>query len=125
MTKMQKLGIVMNFGFKEVKHAKLIVNVTYDGESIELKTYEGEYRNVMSLISDHMDVESFGECGGMGRCATCMAEIIFSEKKLPSSDRNEYATLSKFGNTNTNVRLTCQLNVDESVNGIRLKLLNV
>ncbi|MET4080569.1 2Fe-2S ferredoxin [Pedobacter sp. UYP30] len=107
-----------------MRDVELSVNVIYDDECVEIKTYDGEYRNLMTLIADHIDVESFGECGGMGRCATCMAEVMFSEGQLPTSDRNEYATLMTCEITDPNIRLTCQLPVDEIINNIKLRLLN-
>lgn len=104
---------------------ELSVTVFYDGERFELKTYEGDYRNLMALIADKIDVESFGECGGMGRCATCMAQVLSCNGELPSSDRNEYATLEKYDVTAPGIRLTCQLEVNEAINNIQLKLLSI
>lgn len=103
---------------------KLSITILYDDEEINVKTYPGEYRNLMVLISDHIYADNFGECGGMGRCATCMAEIIFSDATLSESDRNEYTTLSKYNITDTNIRLTCQLNIDESLNNLKVRILN-
>lgn len=104
-------------------NVRLTINVVYGEESFEINAVEGEYRSLMALISDNIDVDGFGECGGMGRCATCMAEITFSEGQLPRSDRNEYTTLSKYGINEPSIRLTCQLNVDETINNIQLTLL--
>lgn len=77
----------------------VIVNVVYDEDEHVLETYTSEYRNLMTLLCDKIYVDSFGDCGGMGRCATCAVEIIESNKPLPKSDRNEEATLSKSGTT--------------------------
>jgi ferredoxin len=39
--------------------------------------YEGnEYRSLMMLIYDQIYPEGFGECLGMGKCGTCLVEIV-------------------------------------------------
>ncbi len=40
--------------------------VINEEEAYTVETYTGEYKNLMSLISDKVYVENFGECGGMG-----------------------------------------------------------
>ena len=66
--------------------------VSDEGRVRLVETYTGEYRNLMALITDKIYVEDFGECKGMGRCGTCVIEIIKTEnnffrlkemKKLP------------------------------------------
>ena len=58
------------------------ISFTIIGEDEEhaIKTYTGEYRNLMALITDKMYVEDCGECKGMGRCGTCGMEIVKTEK---------------------------------------------
>ena len=101
----------------------ILITVLYEDESIELETYVGEYRNLMELISDRIDIDSFGECGGMGRCATCIGQVVFSEFKLQPSDRNEYTTLMKLGVLNDRIRLTCQLPIDIAISNLTIRLL--
>lgn len=85
-------------------------------ESIEITTRRGAYRNLMDLVNDKIFVEDFGECRGIGRCATCLVSIHGS-KPLPDKDRNEQATLEKAGVADTAWRLSCQLMIDESLDG--------
>jgi len=85
-----------------------------DGERL-VETYTGEYRNLMALITDKIYVEDFGECKGMGRCGTCVVEIIKTENKSLSFERNEEATIKKTGITNPNYRLACQILVNEEL----------
>jgi 2Fe-2S ferredoxin len=100
----------------------IVVKVIYDEEEYVLNTFAAEYRNLMMLIFDKIYVEDFGECGGMGRCATCVVEIIESDHILPASDRNESATIKKTGITDSNIRLACQIPVNELLNNITLKI---
>ena len=98
------------------------LKVIYDEEVYELKTYQGEYRNLMMLIYDKMYVYGFGDCKGMGRCATCVVEIINSKHPLPHFERNEEATIKKTGIEGTNIRLACQLMVDHLLHNMLVKI---
>ena len=98
------------------------VTVVHDGEPRILSTYANEYRNLMMLISDRLYPEEFGDCGGMGRCGTCLVEIMESPRQLSSFDRNEKATVARIGVTEENVRLSCQILIDENIDGLKLKI---
>lgn len=90
-----------------------------------IETYAGEYRNVMFLLKDKMYLDCFGECGGLGRCATCVIKIQGFSGKLINKERNEPATLSKMGYEEENIRLSCQLYVTEELNGAVIELLKM
>ena len=100
----------------------IVVTVVYDEEEFELTTYTNEYRNLMMLIFDKMYVEDFGECGGMGRCATCVIEILESSVQLPDSDRNENATIKKTGISESNIRLACQIPITPLLHNIKVRI---
>lgn len=93
------------------------ISFTIIGEDEEhaIQTYTGEYRNLMALITDKIYVEDFGECKGMGRCGTCVIEIVKTENKFLSLERNEEATIKKTGITNPNYRLACQVLINEEL----------
>ncbi len=86
------------------------------GETLEISAYYGEYRNLMDLINDKMYVEDFGECRGIGRCGTCLVSYT-SENTLPEMDRNEKTTLEKAGVDGSVWRLSCQVMIDELLDG--------
>lgn len=44
-------------------------------EEFRLKTCRGEYADLRALIINKIDLPGFGQCGGMGRCATCMVRV--------------------------------------------------
>ena len=100
----------------------IVVKVLYDDEEYVLKTFTAEYRNLMMLIFDKIYVEDFGECRGMGRCATCVIEIIESDHTIPASDRNESATIKKTGIPEANIRLACQIPVNELLHNVTLRI---
>ncbi|MEO6849126.1 MAG: ferredoxin [Mucilaginibacter sp.] len=101
----------------------IIVHVSYEGEEHELSTYPNEYRSLMQLISDKLDTESFGECLGMGKCGTCLIEIIQSPHPLSYYERNETSTLKKMNYASRNIHLACQIMADENINGLRINIL--
>jgi 2Fe-2S ferredoxin len=71
----------------------------------------------MALIFDRIYIDGFGECRGMGRCGTCRVAVDGDLATLTTMDRNETATLKKMGVEGDDVRLACQLLVDEHLYG--------
>jgi 2Fe-2S ferredoxin len=101
----------------------IAVSVLYDGESHEIQTYTNEYRSLMMLIYDKIYTEGFGECLGMGKCGTCLVEIISSCGGLSYYERNEDITLFRAGHTDKRVRLSCQILADRHLDGLKVKVL--
>ncbi len=87
----------------------------YEGQEYYLQTYEYEYRNLMVLLKDKICPEDFGQCGGMGRCGTCLVNVSGLANSPVDSYRNEQATLSKMGIQNQATRLSCQIQIDEDL----------
>ena len=86
------------------------ITVLENGTEQTIETYNGEYRNLMELLNDKMYLECFGECGGLGRCATCIANVSGLQGSSVIKDRNEPVTLAKFGyKDEPDIRLSCQL----------------
>jgi 2Fe-2S ferredoxin len=83
-----------------------------------IETYDGEYRNKMYL-------DYFGECGGLGRCATCVIKIDGLSGNSINKERNEPATLSKMGHEEENIRLSCQIYVTKDLNGAVIEILEL
>jgi ferredoxin, 2Fe-2S len=101
----------------------IAVSVLYDEESHEIHTYTHEYTSLMMLIYDKIYTEGFGECLGMGKCGTCLVEIISSWGELSSYERNEAKTLLRAGHTDKKVRLSCQILVDRHIDGLKVRVL--
>lgn len=93
----------------------------WDEVNYEIKTFPNEYRSLMMLIFDRIGPEEFGVCLGMGKCGTCLVEVIQSHT-LTNFDRNERNTLMKHGINNANMRLACQILIDEQCNGMIVKI---
>ncbi|HWB90627.1 MAG TPA: 2Fe-2S iron-sulfur cluster-binding protein [Puia sp.] len=101
----------------------ITIRVIADGEERMLTTYPGEYRSLMMLIYDRVYVDGFGECRGMGRCGTCRVAIDGDPETLTGMDRNEEATLAKEGYVPGEVRLACQVLLDEQLDGRTVRVL--
>ena len=87
------------------------------GEEYTIETYENEYRNLMVLLNDKIYMEDFGQCGGQGRCATCMVEVAAPDSVLLTLERNEQSTIAKKGEVGKNARLSCQIFINDALNG--------
>lgn len=96
----------------------------YQGQEYSLQTYGHEYRNLMELLKDRICPEDFGECGGMGRCGTCLANITGLANNSGESYKNEQGKLSKMGILDPATRLCCQVQVDESLNDTTIEILD-
>ncbi len=77
-----------------------------------------EYRNLMVLINDRVCPENFGECGGQGRCATCLVRIEGGADALRKERyRNEKSTMQRKGINEVDARLSCQVMIDFLLEG--------
>jgi ferredoxin, 2Fe-2S len=114
----------------ELKTKKLVIirekdiafTVLFGNKKYIIKTYQGEYRNLMQLITDKIFIEDFGDCKGMGRCGTCMVTITNWRNEEPLKERNEAATLAKSNNDNKSVRLSCQIMITENLTNSTIKI---
>ncbi|HEY0669702.1 MAG TPA: ferredoxin [Sphingobacteriaceae bacterium] len=98
------------------------ITIFYDGQTHIVRTYPNEYRNLMMLIYDKICIEDFGDCLGMGKCGTCLIEIIGAHDELTSFDRNEETTIAKAGIEGKNLRLACQILIDHHLNGLQVNV---
>lgn len=106
------------------QRTEITFSLLYNGEEQTVKTYAHAYRNLMVLISNTVYLDYFGECGGMGRCGTCLVKILHTPTDLSLLDRNEKATLYKTGVSDPAVRLSCQLLITDFLQGAVIEILN-
>lgn len=100
----------------------ITITVIDNDREYVLHTYPDEYRNLMMLLYDKIYLEDFGECRGMGRCGTCLIEILETRGPLSRLDRNESATLRKLAIPNPAVTLACQILIDAALDGSRISI---
>ena len=76
--------------------------------------------NLMELCkANELNVE--GTCGGMAMCASCQCYIL-SSHKLPKKTPDEEAMLSEAFYVKSNSRLSCQIQIDKKLEGLRIEL---
>ncbi len=100
----------------------IIFTLIYSDEEIKVATYEGEFRNLMILINEKIYVEDFGECKGIGRCGTCLVEIVGLKGLASSMERNEKNTLEKCAVKKSNLRLSCQIMISAALKNTIIKV---
>ena len=76
--------------------------------------------NIMELCKAY-DLPVLGECGGMAMCATCQC-YLESDTHLPEQSDAELDMLDQAFFVRPNSRLGCQIQLDDSIDGITLRL---
>jgi 2Fe-2S ferredoxin len=107
-----------------ITRSAIKITVLENGTEHIIETYNGKYRNLMELLKDKMYLDCFGECGGLGRCATCIVNTTGLKGSSVIKDRNEPVTLERFGyKDEPQIRLSCQLLVSSDLNKTIVKIL--
>ncbi len=76
--------------------------------------------NIMKLCKAY-DLPVLGECGGMALCATCQC-YLESDTELPEQSDAELDMLDQAFHVKSNSRLGCQIHLNDSIDGIVLRL---
>ena len=87
-----------------------------NNKQIPIQTDHGEYRNLMYLMKDKLLLDEFGECGGIGRCGTCVIRAVGITGISKIKDRKESTTLSKMDIVEDDMRLSCQIFITKDLN---------
>ena len=93
----------------------------YSSQLIE--TYANSHPNLMFLLRDTLGLDGFSECGGVGRCATCIINAEGITGNSIVKDRNEPTTLQKMGFIEESTRLSCQLYITPDLDGATITIL--
>lgn len=76
--------------------------------------------NVMDICrASEIPIE--GTCGGMALCASCHVYVL-SQHSLPAHSNDEEDMLDQAFFVEENSRLCCQLPINESLHGLKIKL---
>src|SRR5260221_12069553 len=80
-----------------------------------LSVMEGAVKNMVPGIE--------ADCGGACSCATCMVYVAEEwRERLPPKDSTEEAMLEFCPHVQESSRLSCQLQVSEALDGLKLKV---
>jgi 2Fe-2S ferredoxin len=97
---------------------------------LSVKDYKGEEHQLQGLEGDTL-MEVLREyewgvaaiCGGLMACGTCQVYLDKEwQDKFPPIDPEEQDLLDEFDSTNGNSRLSCQLRLDKSHDGLSLTI---
>ena len=108
---------------KEIK--TISFTVIENGIQTPISTRYGSYPNLMCLLKEELQLESFGECGGVGRCATCVVTTKGVTGASLIKERNEPTTLEKLGYSDEATRLSCQIYITADLNGAEITVLEI
>ncbi len=108
---------------KELKTIQF--TVIENGTKIPISTHHGSYPSLMYLLKNELQLESFGECGGVGRCATCVITAKGITGASLTKERNEPNTLEQLGFTDDATRLSCQLYITKDLDGAEITVLEI
>jgi 2Fe-2S ferredoxin len=61
-------------------------------------------------------------CGGMALCATCHVQVLKGLDQLPPAQDEELDMLDTLPDAGFDSRLACQLKVNETLDGIKVKI---
>ena len=76
--------------------------------------------NIMELCKSY-ELPVIGECGGMAMCATCQC-YLESDTALPEQSDSELDMLDQAFFVKDNSRLGCQIQLEDDIDGIVLRL---
>lgn len=98
----------------------IIIVTDQSGKEHRLEAVEGW--RVMEIIREY-GLPIKAECGGACACATCHVYVDESwMDKIPSMREEEEEMLDEAFNLEENSRLSCQLIMDKSLDGLRVTL---
>ncbi len=93
-----------------------------DPQGVEHALDAVEGWRVMEIIREH-GLPIKAECGGACACATCHVYVDEAwVDKIPSMRADEEEMLDEAFNVQDNSRLSCQIIMDEGLDGLRLTL---
>jgi ferredoxin len=96
-----------------------VIFILKNGQERSVNFSENE---TVSAIAEANDIRLNGACEGFGVCGRCHVTVENFEDKLPPISEREEDTLDKVSGLNRKSRLACQLVLDKSLDGIRIKL---
>ena len=68
------------------------------------------------------DYPILATCGGMALCATCHVSVLEGFEKLHPVSDDEYAILDTLPNITSTSRLSCQLKLNDDMNGLKVRI---
>ncbi len=93
-----------------------------DGKTRTLKIPTGISLSLMEVLKGE-GYPILATCGGMALCATCHVQVIKGYESLHQPEDQELAMLDSLPDYTPLSRLSCQLKIDESMDGMEFRLM--
>jgi 2Fe-2S ferredoxin len=92
-----------------------------DGKEDEVEIPLGVSLSLMEVLKgEGYPIEA--TCGGMALCATCRVEVLNNDEiGLDEAGNDELCMLDTLPCNTGNCRLTCQIHVNEQIDGLKVK----
>ncbi len=101
---------------------QIMFRVRHENVETVVRTRQGAYRSLMQLLNDAIFLDDFGECGGTGRCGTCLVEVEWADDVSHPRERNEESTLGSLCESHPFLRLSCQIDIDSRLQNARVRV---
>ncbi len=96
-----------------------VENQTGNEDIVDISKYFDS--NLMEALRG-LEYPILATCGGMALCATCHVEILKGADQISPPEDMELDTIDTLPNAGPASRLSCQIRVEESLNGIMLRI---
>lgn len=99
--------------------------------TITVEDLDGKVENILSPTDMNLslmevlkasDYDILATCGGMALCATCHVEVL-NDVELTEMGDAEMDMLDTLPNAGVNSRLSCQIRVNDEIDGLKIKIL--
>lgn len=104
---------------------KDLIEVKITGRDGETRTIQIPTDISLSLM-EVLKAEGYpilATCGGMALCATCHVQVMKGYESLPQPEELEWAMLDTLPNFTPQSRLSCQIKIDKSLNGMEFRII--
>jgi ferredoxin len=92
-----------------------------NGSQVPVEVPEGINLNLMEVLKAS-EYDILATCGGMALCATCRVQVLEGTEQLPPISDTELDILDTLPFVDDTLRLSCQLRVDERLEGCLFKI---
>ena len=93
-----------------------------DGETRTMQIPTGISLSLMEVLKGE-GYPILATCGGMALCATCHVQVIKGYELLHPPEDQEWAMLDSLPDYTPLRRLSCQLKIDESMDGMEFRVM--
>ena len=98
-----------------------ITSFNSDGTQTLIETETNKHSSLMELlVAEGYPVAA--TCGGMALCGTCCIDILESNASLTEAEEDEITMLDSLPSSTDISRLSCQLKLSKTLNGLIFRL---